>query len=73
MELNFMNVSDVQKLVDIVEKQKLDYLKVGEIEIRKSIHLNPIEDVKKALNNNADVDDDLFYSSGPASNIKINV
>jgi len=66
MELAFTTIQDVQKLVDIVEKSKLDYLKIGEIEIRKTIHLNPPDVISKAMSQQT-TDDELFWSSGQAA------
>jgi hypothetical protein len=69
MDLETKNM--VRDLVNICVENKLDFLKVGDIEIKKSIHFKPME-VKNEFEPRQETEEELLYwSSTP--NLKVNL
>lgn len=61
----------IKELVKICNENKLDLLKVGDIEIKKSIHFKP-SDVKNEVKPPQETEEELLYwSSTP--NLKVNL
>lgn len=72
MDLSKYNQTKIKTLVKIAVDNKLDYLRVGDLEIKKSIHFKE-EDIKNLQNSAKETTDeeDLYWSSTP--NVKTKV
>ena len=61
----------IKELTKLVCDNKLDFLKVGDIEIKKSIHFKPTE-IKNTVEQAPETEEELLYwSSTP--NLKVNL